>query len=181
MIYQRVYGYAGFSGKDKADLIKQNPEYDEINEVIADYETCLSIQEKYFSDESWINEHDPEFRDVTHDYNPEKAKKCAEFILNWETKREKIVARMKKNSYFTKAGRMKDSSDLKCGDRKFDDLLLFSELNEKFEALGKAIQPNASIVDAIVNEHIRELYKKRKLIEDAFVKKTPEATQPSSN
>ena len=186
MIYTRIYGFAGFAGKDKADLIKQNPEYDEINEVLADYETCLNIQERYFSDESAFNENDPEFKDVIYDYNLEKAKKCAEFMLNWEHKRKKILARMKKNSYFTKTSRLKDNSDLKYGDRKFDDLLLFSELNDKFESLGKVLSPNSNHVDAVVTEHVRELYRKRKAIEEEYVKtkkdeKASVGAQPSSN
>lgn len=184
MIYRRFYSPSMVYGKDKADLIEQNEEYAEINEVLADYETCLNVQESYFCDQTWVNEDDPEFREASYDYNVDKVKKCAEFMLTWEQKREKIIARKKKDSYFTKTSRIKDSNDLKYGDKKFDDLTYFAELDEKFESMAKLLKPSKTTYTGnIVLDHIKDLYDKRNDIEKAYVEKNKgsQQTQPGDD
>ncbi len=61
-----------------------------------------------------------------------RAQENAEFLQNWQDKKAKILARVKKNCYKVKNGKISDLKQLKKGDRKLEELTELLNLENEF-------------------------------------------------
>ncbi|MBQ7917816.1 MAG: hypothetical protein IJ310_03255 [Clostridia bacterium] len=182
MLYDEIYGYGCLlSEEDRKNLCENNAEFVEISSIIRDYEKCVWLQKKYFCRQEWINEEDPEFREAYYVYDSKLADENKKFMSQWPEKKEKLAARLKKNRFLTSGGRKRVEDDLKYGEVMFGELSDFYATNEKFNKLEEILKANGarSLSGNILGDHIREMYKKRQQIVEAFMQeKEQNAVQP---
>ena len=122
-----------------------NPDYKEISKIIYAYEEFLHLKNVYFS--SHENKND----------DKSIQEKNIEFIQTWPEKKAKIKARMKKNNYFSKGGRIGDEKTLRKGDAKYYELLSYFSLEKDFTEIAKSLTSNPEEYEVALEEYIKQL------------------------
>ena len=142
----------------KQRLRQANATYEQICETIENFKEYEKLFALYFckklTDEKGVLI-DYVFQEKLIDQN-------ANFVKNWETKQEKIEARLKRNSYFGN-GKSKDQRDLRTGRQKFKDLIKYYYLKELFEKVENNIAGEMTL-----EQYISQLKKRQKEIEKSF-------------
>jgi len=130
-------------------------EYKEICAVLRNYARYEMLYKKYFCTVATNSQ----TGEQTLIFSDELAERNANFIEKWQPKKQKIEARLKKDSYFKQAGKNRDEKDLRLGNRKFADLTQYYKLESEFDKLEDMLlkmQPRQTL-----EEHITDLRKKK--------------------
>lgn len=157
--------------QQKEQLSSLSPEYIELRAVISDYNKYVWLNKKHYCIKSYINEQDPEFREAVYTYSADLAQKNTEFMAKWPEKKAKIVARLKKDRYFARGGKISDKRTLKDGEIRFSELSDYVDLKQKFDTLYRMLAGGPVGHSRLLENHIESLKARVKQLEDEFASK----------
>lgn len=128
-------------------------EYAEIVAVLRDYQRYTNLYHLHF-----CGSVKGEFV-----YDPEREERNNAFYAGWPERKQVIIARIKKDNYFVRNGKIGDKKELRKKDTKFQELRVYYELRDKFAALESVLARQAS--GSSLDQHIEMLRKRRDALE----------------
>ena len=129
-------------------------EYSEIIAVLRDYQRYTNLYHLHF-----CNSVKGEFV-----YDPEREERNKTFYTGWPERKQVIIARIKKDNYFVRNGKIGDKKELRKKDTKFQELRVYYELRDKFVAIESVIVRQSP--HATLEGHIAMLKKRRDELEE---------------
>lgn len=126
-------------------LREKNEEYSKIYLILEDYEKYINLFNKYFCHKK----SNSGVGTIEFVFSERLAEENVAFLENWPQREQKIRARIKKNKYMSRGGKISDEKELRISSRKFVDLNLYFDLDEEFSKI-------ENIEDYIKNLKIRK-------------------------
>lgn len=172
--------------QQKEQLSSQSPEYIELRAVISDYNKYVWLNKKHYCIKSYINEEYPEIKEEVYTYSADLAQRNSDFMERWPEKKAKIIARLKKDRYFARGGKISDKRTLKDGEVRFSELSDYVDLKQKFDTLYRMLAGGPVGRSRLLEDHIESLQARVKQLEDEFASKAKpsglkrSATSPAS-
>ena len=146
-------------------LKEKNAEYASIYLVLENYEKYQLLFNRYFCYKKVSSENN----DEQFVYSQRLATENLTFLENWLEREKKIRARLKKNKYMSRGGKISDERELKDSSRKFAELNLYFDLDKEFSQIEN------------IDEYIKKLKDRKEKIEKFVLNNRKKSESPGES
>ncbi len=118
-----------------------NNEYEDLISALERVDSYVDYHNRFFCVQKTVRGVDGSVQDFYYEFSQKRAEETESFYNGWFDKKAKTQARLKKNKYMSKGGRIADIKTLKTGDVKYAQIKDYFALKPSFDKLD-AMFPN---------------------------------------